>query len=148
MLLLPPLKICKIFRGGVHHAQQRGALCAHAELGNRLYQRRFSARRRRTTLAPPRRCPAGAEGCGDDGAPQGRKGLTDPPVLPTAIHPPLRREGKYERRLSCWRASFLQSRNFLTQRREKIREYILRPFRSRRQTAQCSLRGLCRALSG
>ena len=33
---------------------QRGALCAHAELGNRLFQRRFLARRRRFPSAPPR----------------------------------------------------------------------------------------------
>ena len=32
-----------------------GVLCAHAELRNRHFQRRFRVRRRRTTLAPPRK---------------------------------------------------------------------------------------------
>ena len=38
----------------MRHAHQRGALCAHNELRNCLYQWQFRARRRRTTLAPPR----------------------------------------------------------------------------------------------
>ncbi len=40
----------------MRNAQQRGALCAHGELRNCLYQRQFRARRRHTTLVPPRGC--------------------------------------------------------------------------------------------
>ena len=51
----------------MRNAQQRGALCAHGELRNCLYQRQFRARRRHTTLVPPR------------GAPQGRWEFLLPP---------------------------------------------------------------------
>ena len=43
----------------MRNAQQRGALCAHGELRNCLYQRQFRARRRHTTLVPPRGAPQG-----------------------------------------------------------------------------------------
>ena len=38
----------------MRNAHQRGALCAHGELRNCLYQRQFRARRRHITLVPPR----------------------------------------------------------------------------------------------
>ena len=48
----------------MRNAQQRGALCAHGELRNCLYQRQFRARRRHISLVPPRgwRSEAATEG--------------------------------------------------------------------------------------
>ena len=43
----------------MRNAQQRGALCAHGERRNCLYQRQFRARGRHTTLVPPRGAPQG-----------------------------------------------------------------------------------------
>ena len=56
----------------MRNAQQRGALCAHGELRNCLYQRQFRARRRHITLVPPR------------GAPQGRWEFSPPSLREVA----------------------------------------------------------------
>ena len=47
----------------MRNAQQRGALCAHGELRNCLYQWQFRARRRHFSLVPPRGAPQGRWEC-------------------------------------------------------------------------------------